>query len=109
MTKQCPSCGGDCGRTGKKVEQEKSAAAEQAKDAPDGWIAISDRLPEYEVMVVLLDENTTIATGSDYGPYHATCGYLRNSGTQDYWSIPYRSGVDSTAFTHWMPLPEYPS
>ncbi|AZF37743.1 hypothetical protein C4J88_2963 [Pseudomonas sp. R4-39-08] len=74
------------------------------------WIACSERLPELNQVVVMLNTESWMNTGSiDWHCNWHGAGYLCEFGHQ-YWTIFGESRAMSLdAVTHWMPIPESPA
>lgn len=63
------------------------------------WVKCSDRLPEYEVRVLVAEKDGWI-----------TIAYLNDGldGDTSYWINENSICHDMNEFTHWIPLPEMP-
>lgn len=92
----------------KAIRSLQSQPASAGKDAEDArrWISITDRLPEPNQVVCLVDENRWRNTGGDFDVNVHACGYLASVGHQMYWScFSEPRGLTLDAFTHWTPVP----
>ena len=63
---------------------------------PDGWIPVTERLPERNKPVLVVDES-----GVNVGSYSPML--------HDWWSLHGDRMAPGPAVTHWMPLPAPPS
>lgn len=69
----------------------------------DGWVAVNERLPDEDVLVLILCKNKAMFVGS--------C-FKANYENESRWKI--RTALSSTKLlnkgrvTHWMPLPKLP-
>ncbi|MBY8958342.1 MULTISPECIES: DUF551 domain-containing protein [Pseudomonas] len=74
------------------------------------WIACSERLPEINQVVALLNTEVWMNTGSD--DFHCNwygAGYLGEWGRK-YWNVIGESRAQCLdAVTHWQPLPAPPA
>ena len=83
---------------------EKAIAAAPDYPADTGWIPCSERLPELNTTVALLN----IKTWMNFDVNWCGCGWLCEFGHQ-YWNvIGERGGRTMDSVTHWMALPSAP-
>lgn len=81
----------------KRLQSTITAQAETIKALKNPWIKVSERLPEFEIDVLVCDENGN----TDHGYFN---GFSWVSNTMR----DYDGDKDYINATHWMPLPEPP-
>lgn len=81
----------------------------EAAEGGPAWIAITERLPDLEQSVVLIDANRWENTGGDLVMNVRACGYLDSIGGMRFWSIRGERAIEVNTFTHWMPLAAPPA
>jgi hypothetical protein len=81
------------------------ATAEQA------WIPVSERLPDPDQVVALMNDDVWMNTGADgFDCNWHGAGYLVNSTPRPYWAVFGETRAQCLdAATHWMPLPAAPT
>lgn len=79
------------------------------REVPEGWIPISERLPELYQTVALLNDDRWMNTGNDdFNTNWHGAGWLAEFG-QKFWSVIGETrSMTLDSVTHWAPLPASP-